>query len=115
MDYCPKRAYLVNTARGGCVDLDAVLRGLESGRLTAAGLDVVEREPLDNERAREHPRIIFTPHAAYYSVEGYREMRRKGVEEVVRVLRDEPVRNPVNLHFLRDARCKVPAGASRLS
>jgi C-terminal binding protein len=104
----PQGAYLVNTARGGCVDLDAVLRGLESGRLTAVGLDVVEREPLDNERARKHPRIIFTPHAAYYSVEGYREMRRKGVEEVVRVLRGEPVRNPVNLHFLRDPRCKIP-------
>jgi C-terminal binding protein len=110
----PQGAYLVNTARGGCVDLDAVLRGLDSGRLTAAGLDVLEREPLDNERARQHPRIIFTPHAAYYSVEGYREMRRKGVEEVVRVLRGEPVRNPVNLHYLRGARCKVPTGPMRI-
>ncbi len=107
----PQGAYLVNTARGGCVDLDAVVRGLDSGRLTAAGLDVIEREPLDNERARIHPRIIFTPHAAYYSVEGYREMRRKGVEEVIRVLRGEAVRNPVNLHFLRNARCKVPAAS----
>lgn len=109
----PQGAILINTARGGCVDLDAVVRGLDSGRLTAAGLDVIEREPLDHERARKQPRIIFTPHAAYYSVEGYQEMRRKGVEEVIRVLRGEPVRNPVNLPFLKNPRCKVPAAPGR--
>jgi C-terminal binding protein len=109
----PRGAYLVNTARGGCVDLDAVLCGLDNGHLTAAGLDVVEGEPLNNERARNHPRIVFTPHAAYYSVEGYVEMRRKGVEEVIRALRDEPVRNPVNLPFLKNPRCKLPAKPGR--
>jgi phosphoglycerate dehydrogenase-like enzyme len=109
----PQGAMLINTARGGCVDLDAVLRGLDSGRLAAAGLDVIECEPLDHERARKHPRIIFTPHAAYYSVEGYKEMRRKGVEEVIRVLRGEPVRNPVNVPFLKNPRCKVPAMPAR--
>jgi C-terminal binding protein len=109
----PRGAYLINTARGGCVDLDAVLRGLDNGHLTAAGLDVVEGEPLNNERARNHPRIVFTPHAAYYSVEGYVEMRRKGVEEIIRALRDEPVRNPVNLPFLKNPRCKLPARPGR--
>lgn len=111
----PRGAYLINTARGGCVDLPAVVRALDSGQLTAAGLDVVEGEPLADEQARKHPRIVFTPHAAYYSVEGYREMRRKGVEEVIRVLRDEPVRNPVNAHLLRNPRCKLPSGAGRFA
>jgi C-terminal binding protein len=109
----PQGAYLINTARGGCVDLPAVVRALDGGHLAAAGIDVVEGEPLNDERARNHPRIIFTPHAAYYSVEGYREMRSKGVEEVVRVLRGEPVRNPVNAHFLQNPRCKLPAGHGR--
>ncbi len=109
----PRGAYLINTARGGCVDLDAVVGALDDGHLTGAALDVVEKEPLNNERARSHPRIIFTPHAAYYSVEGYVEMRRKGVEEVVRALRDEPVRNPVNLPFLKNPRCKLPARPGR--
>jgi phosphoglycerate dehydrogenase-like enzyme len=104
----PRGAYLINTARGGCVDLPAVVRALDDGHLTAAGLDVIETEPLNDEIAREHPRVIFTPHTAYYSVEGYIEMRRKGAEEVVRVLRGEAVRNPVNIPFLKNPRCRLP-------
>lgn len=104
----PKGAYLVNTARGGCVDLDALLAALESGCLQAAGLDVVEREPLDDRRISSHPRIVLTPHAAFYSVEGYEEMRSKGAQEVRRLVLGEPVRNPVNLHVLTNPRAVVP-------
>ena len=67
-----------------------------SGHLAAAGLDVVEREPLDNERLRNHPNVLFTPHTAFYSVEGYTELRTKTAEEVRRILLGEPPRNPVN-------------------
>ena len=107
----PRGAYVINTARGGCVDLNALLQALDSGRVAYAGLDVVEREPLDDERIRDHPRIVLTPHAAFYSVEGYRELRTKGAEEVLRVLRGEPVRNPVNRHVLRDPRCLLAPAA----
>src|SRR5262249_12907248 len=70
-------AILINTARGPVVDESALLAALDSGRIAAAGLDVVEREPLDNERLRKHPYILFTPHTAFYSVEGYIELRTK--------------------------------------
>ena len=89
-------AILINTARGPVVDEDALLEGLESGRIAAAGLDVVEREPLDNEALRAHPNVLFTPHTAFYSVEGYIELRTKTAEEVRRLLLGEPPRNPVN-------------------
>ena len=71
----PRGAYVVNTARGGCIDLNALYDALESGHIAYAGLDVVEREPLDDERIRKHPRVILTPHTAFYSVEGFDEMR----------------------------------------
>ncbi len=72
-------AVLVNTSRGGVTDLDAVERALRSGRLCAAALDVLPKEPLD----RAHPliaawtrgedwlegRLILTPHAAFYTPE----------------------------------------------
>ena len=106
----PRGAYVVNTARGGCIDLDALYQALESGQLAYAGLDVVEREPLDDERIRAHPRVILTPHTAFYSVEGFAEMRTKGAMEARRVILGEPVRNPVNLHCLTGARAVVQSG-----
>ncbi|QEH36334.1 D-3-phosphoglycerate dehydrogenase [Aquisphaera giovannonii] len=88
-------AYLINTARGPCIDEPALLEGLDSGKIAAAALDVVEREPLEDARLREHPGILFTPHSAFYSVEGFVELRTKAVEEVRRVLLGEAPRNPV--------------------
>ncbi|MGZ3357516.1 MAG: NAD(P)-dependent oxidoreductase, partial [Isosphaeraceae bacterium] len=93
----PRGAYVVNTARGGCVDLKALREALESGQVSHAALDVVEREPLDDPRLRDHPRILFTPHSAFYSVEGFIELRTKTAEEVRRILLGEPPRNPINL------------------
>ena len=89
-------AVLINTARGAVVDQVALMDALDSGRLSGAGLDVVEREPLDDERLRLHPNVILTPHSAFYSVEGFIELRSKAAEEVRRVLVGEPPRNPVN-------------------
>ena len=89
-------AVLINTARGPLVDESALLEALDSGQISAAGLDVVETEPLENERLRRHPNVLLTPHTAFYSVEGYRELRTKTAEEVRRILLGEPPRNPVN-------------------
>lgn len=105
----PAGAYVLNTARGPCVDVSALCDALDAGHIASAALDVVEREPLDDERLRQHPRVLLTPHTAFYSVEGYREMRGKGAEEVLRLLRGEAVRNPVNLHCLTNPRAVLPA------
>jgi len=94
-------AILINTARGPLIDESALLAALDSGHLAGAGLDVVECEPLDNERLRQHPGVLFTPHTAFYSVEGYAELRTKTAEEVRRVLLGEPPRNPVNVPTTR--------------
>jgi phosphoglycerate dehydrogenase-like enzyme len=104
----PQGAYVINTARGPCVDGAALIRALDSGWLASAALDVVEREPLDDERIRRHPQILLTPHAAFYSAEGYIELRTKAAMEAKRILLGEPVRNPVNLPWLQNPRCPVP-------
>jgi D-3-phosphoglycerate dehydrogenase len=106
----PRGAYVVNTARGGCVDLTALRQALDSGQVSHAALDVVEREPLDDEALRRHPRVLLTPHIAFYSVEGFNEMRTKGAIEARRMIQDEPVRNPVNLHLLTNPRAVIPRG-----
>jgi C-terminal binding protein len=104
----PAGAHVINTARGPCVDLTALREALDSGHIASAGIDVFEREPLDDEALRQHPNVILTPHAAFYSVEGFNEMRSKGAEEARRLLLGEPVRNPVNLHCLTDSRAVLP-------
>ncbi len=88
---------VVNTARGGLVDLDAVHRALDDGRLGGVALDVTEIEPLPPDHPlRTHPRALITPHMAFYSIEAQAELQRRAAEEVARVLRGEAPRCPVN-------------------
>jgi C-terminal binding protein len=101
----PRGAYVINTARGPCIELNALYEALETGQVSYAALDVVEREPLDDDRIRKHPRVLLTPHSAYYSVEGFREMRTKGAQEARRIILGEAVRNPVNVECLVNPRC----------
>ena len=80
----PAGSYLVNTARGGLVDLDAVLRALEDGRLAGVGLDVLPQEPPPaGHPLLTHPRALLTPHVAWYSEEAEAELRRKVAQNVV--------------------------------
>src|SRR5215475_1684781 len=73
---------LVNTSRGGLVDLDAALAALDDGRLAGLALDVTDPEPLPRDHPlRTHPRAIVTPHMAYYSVEAQAELKRRSADE----------------------------------
>jgi phosphoglycerate dehydrogenase-like enzyme len=75
---------LVNTARGAVADIDAVVEALDSGRLAGAGLDVLPREPMDaGHPIMSHPRVILTPHSAFYSVEGEKELRKKAAQNLI--------------------------------
>jgi D-3-phosphoglycerate dehydrogenase len=58
-------ALLVNTSRGGVVDVGSVLQALRSGKLGGAALDVLPQEPPP--MAPIAPNLVVTPHAAYYS------------------------------------------------
>jgi len=55
-------AYLINCARGGIVDEEALLKALESGDLAGAGIDVFVEEPTKNLDLINHPRVSSTPH-----------------------------------------------------
>ena len=91
-------AYLVNTARGGLVDGVALLAALDAGKLAGAALDVLEGEPPDELgwRLARHPRVVATPHAAWYSEEAFLTLKTEVAKEALRVLEGGPPRSPVN-------------------
>jgi D-3-phosphoglycerate dehydrogenase len=91
-------AWLVNTARGGLVDSAALLAALDAGELAGAALDVLEGEPPDELgwRLARHPRVVATPHAAWYSEEAFHTLKTEVAREALRVLEGGRPRSPVN-------------------
>lgn len=89
---------LVNTSRGGLVDLAALDAALETGQVAAVGLDVLEDEPApDLTRGLfQRPNVVLTPHLAWYSLEARRDLAIKAAEEAYRYVSGERPRNLVN-------------------
>ena len=94
-------SYLINVARGGLIDLEALLSELRSGRITAA-LDVTDPlEPLPTDHElRKLPNVILTPHIAAGGIEMRREIGAIAVEEVIRFAKGEPPLNRVTREML---------------
>lgn len=90
IDLMKPGSYLINTARGKIVDLDAVHDALERGHLAAAGLDVFENEPLDpGHPILKNQKLVATPHVAFYSESAVVRVVTQAIDEVVRVLGGE--------------------------
>lgn len=91
---------LVNTARGALIDTDALLSGLESGKIGYAALDVLEGEtpvyyrnlegqpvPLESiQRLSRLPNVLLTPHTAFYTRHAIFEMVRNSIASCVQEL-----------------------------
>jgi len=92
---------LFNCARGGIIDETALLSGLNSGKVAAAGLDVYEQEPL----AEEHPfrsaeRLNLTPHLGASTEEAQESVGIEIAESVLSVLQGGGIRNAINMPSL---------------
>ncbi len=94
-----KSAVLINVARGKVVNNTALYEALEAGEIAAAGLDVVENEPLELtnplSRLKDSNKLIITPHLAWASVEARRRCVQGAYENIAAFLRGES-RNVVN-------------------
>ena len=89
-------AYIINTARGKLIDSDALIQGIESGKLGGAALDVLEFENglyyynlmgevmINHKLAmlRSYPNVILTPHTAFYTREDVRDMIKCNFESL---------------------------------
>ena len=89
-------AVLVNTARGGLIDHDALHDALSTGRLRGAGLDVLDAEPADASHPLfKLPNVIITPHLAWFTSETLRRSLGVFVENCRRLRQGEPLLNRV--------------------
>jgi D-3-phosphoglycerate dehydrogenase len=91
----PDHAILVNTARGPVVDEEALVAALDASELGGVGLDVRDPEPPEAEPLAAFDNVVLSPHAGFYSEDARRQLTRTVSEDVARVLRGEPPRNPV--------------------
>lgn len=93
-------AVLINVARGKVVDNTALYHALLNGQIAAAGLDVMENEPLEESnllsRIKDSNRLIITPHLAWASVEARTRCVLEAHENIAAFLRGED-RNVVNM------------------
>lgn len=97
-------AFLVNTARGGLVDDEALATALKQGRIRAAALDVHENEPYNvfTGPLKDAPNLLCTPHAAFYSEASATELREMAASEIRRAIMGripDCLRNCVNKEY----------------
>lgn len=74
--------FLVNTSRGGLIEEEALCDALDSGKVSAAAIDVFKEEPTKNERLCKHPRVSVTPHIGAAT----KEAQTRIGEEIVTII-----------------------------
>ncbi|MDP9226702.1 MAG: phosphoglycerate dehydrogenase, partial [Actinomycetota bacterium] len=95
---------IVNTARGGLIDEEALLRALKDGRVAGAAIDVFEVEPVTEHPLFEFPNVVVTPHLGASTIEAQDKAGLAIAEQVLLALRGEFVPFAVNV----DAGTEIP-------
>ncbi|AEA00742.1 MULTISPECIES: D-2-hydroxyacid dehydrogenase [Aerococcus] len=107
---CKEGTILVNNGRGALVDTDALLVAIDSGHIASAALDTYEAEgpyvfkdwsdkTVEDERLKtliNHPKILYTPHLAYYTDDAIKALVDGGLDSALEVIETGDAKNRVN-------------------
>ena len=97
-----KSSILINAARGGIVDEKALCKALKNKVIAAAGLDVLEKEPIEkNNPLLNLDNVIITPHMGWYSEDSVYEVQKIAAEQVLQTLEGKIPTNLVNKEVLK--------------
>ncbi len=88
---------LVNCARGGLYNEDALYRGLKSGHVSSVGIDTWVHEPQSAHPLYEFDNVVGTPHLGASTLEASKRVGQEVVEEIIAGLSGEMVKNAVNI------------------
>ena len=92
-------AYLINTARAGLVDQEALLAALKNRRIAGAGIDVYSREPAgEDEPLASLDNVSLTPHLGYATEENFQVYYQDAVEDLLAWLDGRPIRLLTRAH-----------------
>jgi D-3-phosphoglycerate dehydrogenase len=97
-------AALVNTARGGIVDEDALARALQGGGIRSAALDVFTNEPYGGPLA-QLPNVLLTCHMGSMTADCRARMEIEATQDAIRFLSGQPLRSPVPAEEYANAEC----------
>jgi len=97
-----KTAILINAARGGIVDEEALYKALLENEIAGAGLDVLEKEPVEKDNPLlKLDNVIITPHMGWYSEDSVDEVQKIAAEQVLMSLQGKVPTNLVNKEVLK--------------
>lgn len=82
---------IINTSRGGLINEEALLDGLEHGKIAFAGLDVYENEPSPSIKILMNERISLTPHIGAATLEAQDRIGMELAEQIIAILKNEKV------------------------
>ena len=103
-----KKPMIINTSRGPIVDEKALIQALEQGLISGAGLDVLEKEPPDDQNSLlKMENVILSPHVGFYSEESINELKRRTAKNVADVLRGKRPASVVNREVLGKSRATI--------
>jgi D-3-phosphoglycerate dehydrogenase len=91
---------IINTARGGLIDDEALAKAIKEKRVAGAAVDVFPTEPCTQSVLFEDDRIIVTPHLGASTTEAQALAASDVAEQVVDILQGKPPRSPVNAPFI---------------
>ncbi|MGQ9543962.1 MAG: hydroxyacid dehydrogenase [Candidatus Bathyarchaeia archaeon] len=96
-----KNTILINTARGGLVDEQALYEALKNNWIAGAGIDVLENEPVTEHPLFNLENVILTPHTASWTVEAFRRVVSTVCENILKTLMGGTPENLVNPEVLK--------------
>ncbi len=91
---------IINTARGGLIDEEALVKAVKENRVAGAAIDVFTKEPCTESNLFESPKIIVTPHLGASTTEAQALAATEVAKQVIDVFKGQPARYAVNAPFI---------------